>query len=403
MKKPVKKSASTPATKLATGSAATSAASPAPGPDHLSRSPRSDGRFPTTAGHLDHLLRARPPQLAFDPTLSAASFERWRSSVRARHRRLLDLPRLTAQPAPRMLDRQQRDGYSLERWEIYPEPASVLTVFLLVPHRAAPGRRAPAVVCLPGSDHPKERLAGEPELDGKGPFLHEDMARQFAQAGFVAVALENPGTAGLFDARAPHWTRHAFQLLWLGRPYEALATFHGLVALRWLKTLPFVDPSRLAVSGHSLGAKPALHLGLIDPAIKAVVWNDYLCVWRMRPLLMHLEPNPPWHYIPGQIRWFDYTDLMAALAPTPLLVTEGGRSSDFAILRRAYALAGAPRNVRLAFMPNFRNPANRTLDRAPIPDGITDKEMARYYNFDHDHYFKGDVAVPWIRKMLAPR
>lgn len=372
----------------------------------LSQSDRPDGRYLTTAGLVHHRLRTLRPGLAFDPGLSRAGFVRWKAQLRARHRKLLDFPRTPAQPAPRLVSSADRDGYRLERWEVYPEPQSVVPVLLLVPHGASREKPAPAVLCLPGTDHPKERLAGEPEPEGGRPAKfaeHEDMARQFAKAGFVALAMDNPGTAELNDPRSPNWTRQVLPLIWLDRPYESLTVFQKWAAWRWLKSLPFVDRTKLAVCGHSLGAKPALHLGLLDDDVKAVVWNDHLSYWRQRPLMTNLDPVAPWHYIPGFIKWFDYPDLMAALAPTALLISEGGRSEHFRVLKKAYALAGKPGNVRLDFMPNFRDPAKRTFDRVPLPETLKIEEYGRYFNFDGDHYFKGELAVPWVSKALGVR
>ncbi|MCX5661613.1 MAG: hypothetical protein NTW19_18200 [Planctomycetota bacterium] len=379
---------------------------PEPPPESLSRNVRPDGRHLTTPALVHHHLRTLRPRLAFDPDFSRPAFARWKTQLRARQRKLLNFPRTPAQPAPVKISSEPRDGYRLERWEIYPEPFSVVPVLLLVPDGATKAKRAPAVLCLPGTDHPKERLAGEPEpaIARPNPFPQfEDMARRFVRAGFVALAMDNPGTAELHDPRSLNWTRQVFPLIWLNRPYEALSVFQKFRALRWLKTLPFVDRSRLAVSGHSLGAKPALHLGLLDADVKAVVWNDHLSYWRHVPLLTNLNPVAPWHYIPDFINWFDYPDLMAALAPTPLLITEGGRSEHFRTLRKAYAIAGKPNNVRLDFMPNFRDPASRKLDRVPIPESINGADYGKYFNFDGDHYFKGDVAVPWVKRMLGVR
>ncbi len=175
--------------------------------------------------------------------------------------------------------------------------------------------------------------------------------------------------------------------------------FQKFVALHWLKTLSFVDRRRIATCGHSLGAKPALLLGLLDPTIRAVIWNDAAIDWRQRDVATHLLPVALWHYIPGFARWFDYSDLMAALAPTPLLITEGGQLDVHARIRKAYRLNGAAQDFEVVFMPNFSKPSRRV--RAKPPEGIKPEQFARYANIDDDHYFKGEVAVPWLRRMIA--
>ena len=373
------------------------------GTDNRFRPGRRDGRFVTTAGFLHCRFKHLQPALAFDPAFSSAQFTAWQRQVRRRLRALLAFPKVPPQPAARRIRAEARAGYTLERWELYPEPDSVVPVLLLVPDGASAAAPAPAVLCCPGSTQPKESLAGEPcSADWKDPFDQQNrMAQHLVRAGFVAVAMDNPAMGELSDRRAPDWRRLSHELIWLGRTYEGLSVFQKLVALRWLEQLPCVDPCRLAACGHSLGAKPALLLGVLDRAIRAVIWNDAATDWRVRHVVLNLQPVAPWHYIPGFLQAFDYPDLMAALAPTPLLVTEGGRYETHRRIRCAYALAGAPRGFRVTYMPNFATAAQRTHARRRLPEGLTAAEYARYCSYDGDHYFKHAVAVPWLCRRLS--
>lgn len=334
----------------------------------------------------------QPPALAFDPK---ADFAAWKRKVRRKLREVLAFPDAPT-VSPRLISEKRRDGYRLQQWELYPEPKCVVPFLMLVPDKLP----APAVMCFPGSDHPKEMLCGE-----KWRGIWENkwgdrqfMALQLVRAGYVAVAMDNPGTADMHHPSfTSGWRRNSEQLIWLGRSYEGLSTFQKYVALQWVKRLPFV--TEVATCGHSLGAKPALLLGLLDPAVRAVVWNDTAVDWRGRDVATNLTPVGMWHYIPSFIRWFDYSDLWAALAPTPLLITEGGQLSVHAKIRRAYRQAGVPGNLKITFMPNFQK-ASRQV-RAQPPEGITLKQFARYGNYDEAHYFKGEIAVPWLCRMLG--
>ena len=363
---------------------------------------RPDGRFVSTAGWVHRELKGMQPALAFDPSFTRKQFAAWRGKVRRKLRELMALPNVGPQPAPKKVRTVRRDGYELQRWELYPEPGSVVPVLLLVPDGVSKSNQAGAVICLPGSSKPKEFLAGEkwrePLENPWGDCQH--MALHFVRRGCVALAMDNPSTGELDEPLAPDWRRQSWELIWLGRPYECLSVFHKLIALKWLKSLGFVDNKRIAACGHSLGAKPALHLGVLDPSLRAVVWNDNAANWRIRQVVRNIESVAPWHYIPGFVRWFDYMDLMAAMAPRPLLITEGGRGEDLRRIRRAYALAGAPGNFKVSYMPNFAKASARKLDGKKMPEGLTAEQYARYANYDGDHYFKANVAVPWACKVL---
>jgi len=368
--------------------------------DKMSDARRSDGRYLATPRFIHYLLR-QEPLLAFNPGFTREQFAAWQGKVREKLRELLTFPDPPEQPPPERVRVEQRDGYQLEHWELYPEPRCVVPMLMLVPDGVTERSAAPGVMCFPGSRQPKEALCGEPwDSDWVNRFgEHNYMAVHFVRAGLVALALDNPGTETLSDPLNRCYNRNSAHLIWLGRSYEGLSTFQKVVAFRWLRTLPFVDGGRVAACGHSLGALPALLLGVLEPDVAAVIWNDFVGSWRARDVLTNLSPIALWHYIPGFARWLDYTDLMAALAPMPFLATEGGRDDDHDRIRRAYEIAGAPDNVKFTFMPNFTDPAARS--REPIPEGVAPEEFGRYANYDGDHYFKDEVAVPWLSGMLG--
>lgn len=355
----------------------------------------------TTEDFVRHLMRV-PSELAFDPNATRPEIVAWRRLVRRKLRQLLAFPDVPEQPAPQLLGQEPREGYVLEKWEIYPEPGCAVPLLMLVPEGLSARNRAPAVLCFPGSECPKEVLCGEP-WDGPWENKYGEtafMARQFVRQGFVAAAMDNPATGELASPSAPDWERQWANLIWLGRSYEGVSVFQKLTALRWIRSLPFVDGRCVAACGHSLGAKPALLMGVLDGCLAAVVWNDQASSWRERALALSLSRVAPWHYVPGFLRWFDYVDLMCALAPTPLLITEGGVVKDHQRIRKAYALQEARGSVKISFMPNFRDPAKRSRKRPP-EDITPDTYYAGYANCDGAHYFKNDVAVPWLCATLG--
>lgn len=128
------------------------------------QSGRPDGRHVSTRGFLQHLLRDAKPSLAFNPEFTPEELKQWQSQVRAKLRELMNFPKPPPQPAPRKLWSKDREGYVLEKWELYPEPGSVVPYLVLIPNSATPGKPAPAIMCIPGSSGTKENLAGEPPL-----------------------------------------------------------------------------------------------------------------------------------------------------------------------------------------------------------------------------------------------
>jgi hypothetical protein len=107
------------------------------------------------------------------------------------------------------------------------------------------------------------------------------------------------------------------------------------------------------------------------PGPPVVVHNDFNWDWQERTVAINLCPPGAWQVVPGIFQWFDYTDLEAALAPRPLLFTEGGRPPSVVKVRQAYALAGTPQAVRLYHYGKYEDPASRRLDAVPLPIGVS--------------------------------
>ena len=377
---------------------------------HFSSS-RDDGRFVSTGGMTHRLLKRDRPKLAFDPESSAEDFAAWQTTVREKLRELMHFPKVEPQPPPRQLWVQQRDGYELQKWEAYPEPDSVVPFLVLVPAGASAAAPLPAVLCLPGSGFSKELLAGEAELPGgvnqvRSP--HDQMALWYVKAGLVAVAMDNPGVGELSDGLSGI-DQFAQYLMWLGRSYESLAVFQKLPVLAWLKRQEYVDSRRIAVSGHSLGAKHALHLAILDPEIAAVVWNDAVGSWRTagggdeseRPVR---QPT----ILAGHAR------VVRLSRPAG-----GNRPASVGDLRRRANAQTGQAEASVRHYPGGRPhpnrllsqvcaaPESRQLDDQEIPEGLTNDEYLPYVNVDPPgHWFKDDVAVPGSNaccKSIRPR
>ena len=133
------------------------------------------------------------------------------------------------------------------------------------------------------------------------------MAWEYARKGIVSVAVENPATNETADSIRKGSYEFSVHAMWAGRSYEAISVFQKHHILQWLKQQPYVDAGRVATSGHSLGAKPALILGVLDPTVKAVVWNDAITNWRERAVATNLERIGTFQYVPGMLAWFDYS------------------------------------------------------------------------------------------------
>lgn len=375
---------------------------------------RQDGRFQSSRGTVQYMLKRMKPTYAFDPLFTPVEFKEWQSGLRAAMKELMHFPEIADLPAPVRIKTVRRDGYRVEKWESYPLPGSVVPYLVLIPDGVDPGHKAPAVLCIPGFGGSKEGLAGENEGDydlisfPAESVKKNAMALHYVKRGLVAVAVDNPSCAELSDNGHFDYLNTSRILLEMGWSYLGLTAYQDWNVLSWMKELDFVNKDRLIVSGFSLGTEPLMVLGTLDPSIYAFVYNDFLCRTLERILVMTKPdpkgirpfPNSIEHLIPGFLTQFDFPDLVAALAPRPVICTEGGLDRDFDLIRKAYEISGKPDYFTYYHYKKFADPKDRKQIEK-VPEGIDRDTYFNLVNVDpENHYFKEEWVLPWIDKIL---
>jgi pimeloyl-ACP methyl ester carboxylesterase len=241
------------------------------------------------------------------------------------------------------------------------EEGDRLAAYLFVPVKRE--GKLPAVLCL----HPTERKLGKGVPAGFGPKPDRHYAVHLAERGYVTLAPDYVGSGdSTFD------------------PYEhgyASATMKGIWnhmrCVDLLQSLSEADPERIGVLGHSLGGHNSLFVAAFDERIRCVVSN---CGFNSFPHYMNGDLQGWSHegYMP-RIRTeydcdpakmpFDFPEVVAAIAPRPLLASAPLRDSNFAVAGVKECIADAA-------------PVYELLDAA-------EKLQANYP--DCDHNFPDDV------------
>lgn len=389
-----------------------------PAANALFTTSRPDGRFISSRGIAHKLMLDNPPRLQYRKGMDSTEFAKWQEDVTATMTRLMAHPEVSGQPKPECVGTWKRDGYTIEKWEAYPFPDAVVSYLVLIPEGVDSLHPAPAIMCIPGWGQTKELLAGESDVDldkSEVSPKQASMAHMFAKEGYVAVAVDNPACGEPDDLEriagrgGGDYANFARSLLELGWNYLGYASYVDNIILQWMKTQPEMRKDRLVVSGFSFGTEPLMALGAMDKEIFAFVYNDFLCTTRERALVMTVPdqrgyrpwPNDIAHLIPGMLMEFDFPDIVASLAPRPVICTEGGMDRDFDLVADAFATAGCPDNFESHHYQKFIEPTSRQwLDS--MPEGITRDTFFRLANVDPPHhYFKSEHILPWLRRILT--
>lgn len=297
--------------------AGTGASAPDPAPDKAAPQSRFEDRF--------KLLLWRDVDGREHAIGAPADWDRRRRGIVDAMRAVMGDPPApvpTSPPAVRVLEEQAGDAVIRRKIEFEAEPGDWVPAYLLVPETA--GRRRPAMLCL----H-QTTPAGKAEPSGLAGLTNLHYALELARRGYVALAPDYPNFG---DYRMDAYSRG-----------YASATMKGIVnhrrAVDLLAAWEGVDPNRMGVIGHSLGGHNALFVAAFDARIRAVVtscgFNSFfkymggdLKGWSHAGYM----PRIAAHYGADPRRMpFDFTEVIAAIAPRPVFVNAPVHDANFEI------------------------------------------------------------------------
>jgi len=189
---------------------------------------------------------------------------------------------------------------------------------LLVPKGIKDGERRPVVVCQHGLEGRPQDVA-DPKVDS--PYYHS-FANRLAERGFVTFAPQN---LYIFHDRFRTLQRKANPLK--ATLFSVIVPQHQQIT-DWLKTLPFVDGSRIGFYGLSYGGKSAMRIPpLVSNYCLSICSGDFN-EWVKK----NATTRAPYSYVwtpEYEIFEFDlghtfnYAEMAALIAPRPFMVERG--------------------------------------------------------------------------------
>ena len=243
------------------------------------------------------------------------------------------------------------------------QPGDRMPCWMLIPKKpAAP--KSPAIICFYGTTNGagKDTTVGlSGAKPGSPPARNRAFAVDIVNAGYIALA--------------PDFLRDGERLPPSGRPYDTTAFYEQFPdwsivgkdcwdvqrAVDFLQTLPFVDPERIGMVGHSYGGHTTIFAAGVEPRIKAVFASgpvsDFFghgMHWAvpkgaansqslpaMRPFLL-AHQRPP----------VSFAEITALIAPRPLWVNQAvgewrpNEEENAAAVSGVYRALGAADRVR---------------------------------------------------------
>jgi dienelactone hydrolase len=226
-----------------------------------------------------------------------------------------ETPMLPPNPRTRKVyDEPKWTGYEVVL-DVFPDV--IAYGLLLVPKDLKAGERRPVVVCQHG-------LEGRPQdtIGRAGSKYYSAFSARLAERGFITFAPQN---LYIFEDRFRTLQRKANPL---GKTLFSIMVPQHQQITDWLKTLPFVDGSRIGFYGLSYGGKSAMRIPPLVPnyclSICSGDFNDW--VWK------NSSTRSPYSYaFMGEYEIFEfdlgstfnYSEMAALIAPRPFMVERG--------------------------------------------------------------------------------
>jgi lysophospholipase L1-like esterase len=235
-----------------------------------------------------------------------------------------DLPPSPSPLKVRLVSRELRPGYTLERVGIDNGVDGEIGALLLVPEKHP--KPAPAILWLHSSTPDKTNIITPGTEGGRDP-----LGEVFVKKGYVVLAPDaywhgeraGTGPAGAAETgRAEMESLHKLHL-WMGRTLWGMFVRDDQIALDYLCGRPEVDQSRVGATGMSMGSTRAWWLAALDERIACTV--GVACLTRYENLIRHgqLRQHGVYYFDFGMLKTCDTEGVIALIAPRPYLALTG--------------------------------------------------------------------------------
>jgi len=275
----------------------------------------------TSAQHMN----VKVPELIVPQTV-----EQWqlqRSALRETLVKVMgDLPPQPKVTTVKMLSRENKGGYVLEKFEFNNDAGAIVPGYFLIPNNGK--SKHPAIYYC-------HWHGGNYDLGKQEIFTTHHTpqvpAEVLTSLGYAVIAIDaycfgersGKGPGGPEEKGSAEELTTSKYELWMGRSLWAMMVRDDLMALEYLFSRPEIDTGKVAVTGISMGATRSWWLMALDDRIKTGVAVG--CLTRYQELIAEqkLKYHGIYYYVPGLLKHFDTEAIISLIAPRPVLFMTG--------------------------------------------------------------------------------
>jgi dienelactone hydrolase len=226
----------------------------------------------------------------------------------------------------RILSREEKPGYTVEKFEFDNGAGAIVPGYFLIPKDG----KAPYPAIYYCHWHGGNYDLGKQEIFTTH-HTPEIPAEALIKQGYVVMAVDaycfgersGKGPGGSQEKGGQEELSASKKELWLGRSLWSMMIRDDQMALDYLFSRPEVDHQRVAVTGISMGATRSWWLMALDERIKTGVAIG--CLTRYQDLIeeQKLKAHGIYYFVPGILNHFDTEAIISLIAPRPILFMTG--------------------------------------------------------------------------------
>ena len=308
-------------------------------------------------------MNLRVPELNIPSTTK--QWEGQRKTIRERLTSVLgDLPPRPKVTPVRILSREDKGSYLLEKFEFDNGAGATVPGYLLIPKDG--NVKHPAIFYC-------HWHGGNYDLGKQEIFTTHHTpqvpAEALTKAGYVVMAIDTycfgersgRGPGGAEEKGSAEEMTTSKYNLWLGRSLWGMMVRDDQMAMEYLFNRSEVDVGRVAVTGISMGATRSWWLMALDDRIKTGV--AVACLTRYQELIAEqkLKYHGIYYFVPGILKYFDTEAIVSLAAPRPVLFMTGDQDMGSpligirkieGVVRQIYKLYDVDDNFQNLIYPN---------------------------------------------------
>lgn len=318
------------------------------------------------------------------PTINDAELvKEWQITARAKLAALMGVDQVRDRPSVTAFVQRPNPAENISRYTAYlrVRPNCDISVHLLLHQKIDLKKKLPIFVYLAGSTSGIHLAWGEAKVPIDHDRLSKDCAigLQAAERGYLVLCIEQLGfgerAERMLNPRSASRTldAHAHALL-LGRCLMGEKVLDVMSSLDWLTSSEFTATTNLQINfesifayGHSSGGSAALYATALDVRIQGLLASG--CIGQIRDTIAARRSPDGDSIIPGILRFFEMSDIIALIAPRRFVGLSGDQDHIF-------PYAGAEECIRAA------QNSYQALDAWDSPVAIKVNGPHQYYAAD---------------------